>query len=249
MTSTKTFHIDKLKETFSEKENVKVSDIISFYRQFDDNIKRATVDWRIYDLVNKGILHRVSRGLYSLTESEGKAYIPEINKSLKYLSGKIHNQFPFIDTCIWSTKWLNEFMLHQPFRFYTMLEVENEVMESVFYALKEQGKEVFLDPSEEILNNYVVNSSEPIIITRLTTEAPTQKINKVVTQTIEKLLVDIYCDPVIFAAQQGAELKRIYQTVFDKYKVDTTKMFRYASRRNKRDEITDFINNQVKIRQ
>lgn len=187
--------------------------------------------------------------MYSLSENEGKEFIPEINRSLKYLSGKIYNQFPFIDTCIWSTKWLNEFMLHQPFRFYTILEVEKEVMESVFYALKEQGKEVFLDPSEDILNNYLVNASEPIIIIRLTTEAPTQKINKVVTQTIEKLLVDIYCDPVIFAAQQGSELKRIYQTVFDKYKVNNTKMFRYASRRNKRDEIKSFINNQVKIRQ
>lgn len=184
-----------------------------------------------------------------MLENEGKEFIPEINRSLKYLSGKIHNQFPFIDTCIWSTKWLNEFMLHQPFRFYTMLEVEKEVMEPVFYALKDQGKEVFLDPSEVILNNYVVNASEPIIIKRLITEAPTQKINKVVTQTIEKLLVDIYCDPVIFAAQQGAELKRIYQTVFDKYKVNKTKMFRYASRRNKRDEIKSFINSQVKIRQ
>lgn len=226
---------------------MKVSDIISFYRQFDDNIKRATVDWRIYDLVNKGILHRVSRGLYSLKENEGKAYIPEINKSLKYLSGKIYNQFPFIDTCIWSTKWLNEFMLHQPFRFYTMLEVEKEVMESVFYALKEQGKEVFLDPSEDMINNYVVHASKPIIITRLTTEAPTQRINKVVTQTIEKLLVDIYCDPIIFSAQQGGELKRIYQTVFDKYQVNNNKMFRYASRRNKRYEIKNFITNQVKI--
>ena len=226
---------------------MKVSDIITFYKQYDADIKRATVDWRIYDLVNKGVLHRVSRGLYSFSENEGKAFIPEINRSLKYLSGKIHNQFPFIDSCIWSTKWLNEFMLHQPFKFYTMVEVEKDVMESVFYALKEQGKEVFIDPSEEIVNNYVVNVSEPIIITRLTTEAPTQKVNKVVTQTIEKLLVDIYCDPVIFAAQQGAELKRIYQEGFDKYKVNTTKMFRYASRRNKRDDIDNFIKNEVKI--
>jgi len=138
-------------------------------------------------------------------------------------------------------------MLHQPFRFYTVVEVEKEVMESVFYALKESGKEVFLDPSEEIVNKYVVNASEPIIITRLTTEAPTQKVNKVNTQTIEKILVDIFCDPVIFAAQQGAELKRIYQSVFDKYNVNKTKMFRYASRRNKREEIEKFINNEVKI--
>ncbi len=224
-----------------------MSDIITFYKQFDEDVKRATVDWRIHELVNKGVLYRMSRGLYSFSKKEGNEFIPEISRSLKYLSGKIYNQFPFIDTCLWSTKWLNEFMLHQPFRFYTILEVEKEVMESVFYTLKEQGREVFLNPSEEIINKYVVNANEPIIITRLTTEAPTQKINKVVTQTLEKLLVDIYCDTVIFAAQQGAELKRIYQTAFDKYNVNNTKMLRYASRRNKRTEIEDFINNEVKI--
>jgi len=138
-------------------------------------------------------------------------------------------------------------MLHQPFRFHTILEVEKEAMESVFYTLQEQGKEVFLDPSQEIIDKYVVNANEPIIIKRLTTEAPTQKVNKVVTQTIEKLLVDIYCDPILFAAQQGVELKRIYQTAFDKYNVNNTKMLRYASRRNKREEINNFINNKVKI--
>ncbi|WP_245577738.1 DUF6577 family protein [Gelidibacter mesophilus] len=238
--ASETLHIDNLIKEFSAKENFKVIDIMAYYQKFGNDVKRATVYWRIYDLVNRGILHRVSRGLYSLSESEGKEYIPEINKSLIYLSGKIYKQFPFIDFCIWSTKWLNEFMLHQPFRFYNIVEVEKEVMESVFYALKEQGKEVFLDPSEDIINNYVVNASEPIIITRLTTEAPTQKVNKVVTQTIEKLLVDIYCDPIIFAAQQGAELKWIYKAVLDKYNVNKPKMLRYASRRNKRDEIESF---------
>jgi hypothetical protein len=97
------------------------------------------------------------------------------------------------------------------------------------------------------MNKYVMDSNEPIIITRLTTEAPTQEINKVVTQTIEKLLVDIYCDPVLFSAQQGAELERIYQSAFEKYAVNNTKMLRYASRRNKRDEIENFINKAIKI--
>lgn len=224
-----------------------MNDIISFYKQFDENVKRATVDWRIYELVNKGILHRVGRGIYSFDEDKRNEYIPEINRPLKNLFGRINNQFPYIEICIWSTKWLNEFMLHQPFKFYTLVEVEKEAMESVFYTLKEFGKDVFLDPSEEVVNNYVVNASEPIIISRLTTEAPTQKVNKVNTQTIEKILVDIFCDPVIFAAQQGAELKRIFQAVFDKYNINSTKMFRYASRRNKREEIEDFIKNEVKI--
>jgi len=200
-------------------------------------------------MVKKGFLHRVNRGLYSLTKNQAKEFIPDINRSLKLLSNKVHKQFPYINSCLWSTKWLNEFMLHQPFRFYTILEVEKDVMESVFHFLKDEGKEVFLDPSEEIISNYVVNANEPIVILRLTTEAPTQRINNVVSQTIEKLLVDVYCDPLIFSAHQGSELKRIYEAVFDKYKINSTKMFRYASRRNKRVEVEKFINEVAKIRQ
>lgn len=169
-------------------------------------------------------------------------YVPEMDKSLKILSRKIQKQFPFINTCVWSTKWLNEFMLHQPGRFYTILEVDRDVMESVFYALNDQSKKVFLDPSAEILNQYVVNTKAPIIITHLTTEAPTQKVNQVPTTTLEKMLVDIYCNPNLFATFQGAELKRICETAFKKYYINESKMLRYANRRGKKAEIQELIN-------
>ncbi len=35
-------------------------------------------------------------------------------------------------------------MRHQPLKFYTILELEKDVTQSVFYALKEQGKQVFI---------------------------------------------------------------------------------------------------------
>ena len=140
-------------------------------------------------------------------------------------------------------------MLHQPGWFYTILEVEKDVMESVFYALKEQGKDVFLDPSEEILDKYLINSREPIIITRLITEAPTRKIHNVVTPTLEKILVDIFCDQTLFATYQGAELKRIYQAAFEKYKLSRVKMMRYANRRNRKSELEELLKVGLRERQ
>jgi hypothetical protein len=140
-------------------------------------------------------------------------------------------------------------MLHQPGQFYTILEVEKNVMESVFYALKELGKDVFLDPPEEILNKYVLNLREPIIITRLTTEAPTQEIDNVNSTTLEKMLTDIYCDQTLFAAHQGAEMQNIYRVAFEKYIVSTAKMLRYANRRNKKTEIEEFMNKIIIKRQ
>jgi len=239
----KSLHINKLKDEFSDQQKISIKDLINFYKQFEEQIKRSTVDWRIYKLNQEGILHRTSRGIYSLSakEKEAKEYNPEINRSLKNLSGILQNKFPYINICLWSTKWLNEFMLHQPGRFYTILEVEKDAMESVFYELTAQRKDVFLDPSKEIMNNYVISTKEPIIITRLITEAPTSKVKNVVTTTLEKMLVDIYSEPELYATYQGAELKRIYQSAFEKYQVIESKMLRYASRRTKKEEIQKLI--------
>ncbi|UZS00219.1 DUF6577 family protein [Chondrinema litorale] len=234
-------HINELKNTFADDQQITVTDIIEFYRQYEKKIKRSTIDWRIYSLSKKGILYRVSRGTYTLSKEDVNLYTPEITKSLKLLYNKIHNIFPFIDICLWSTKWLNEFMLHQPGKFHTLVEVDKDVMESVFYSLKDQGKNVFLNPSIDIFDKYIIYEKNPIIITRLTTEAPVQKIRGIKTITIEKMLVDIYCDPVLFSTYQGAELLRIYKNAFEKYNINRHKVYRYADRRNKKKDIINLI--------
>lgn len=217
----------------------RVSDIIAFYGQFEENIKRTTIDWRIYELKNKGVLQRVGRGRYSL--GKGTLYHPEINKPLKSLYAKIYKHFPYLKICLWNTKWINEFMIHQPGRFYQLIETDKDATESLFYFLKEHKKDVFLAPSIEILNQYAFDKKEITIITNLVTEAPVQTINKTPTVTLEKMLVDIFCDPVLFGAQQGAEMKNIYSNAFDIYIVDEPKLLRYAARRKRKEEIHEFI--------
>ena len=107
-------------------------------------------------------------------------------------------------------------MLHQSGQFYIILEVDKIAMESVFYYLKDQGRDVFFNPSEEVMSRYVVSKNEPIIITSLVTEAPLEEIDGVKTASLEKVLVDICSDEVLYSSQQGAELLRIYETVFEK---------------------------------
>jgi hypothetical protein len=135
-------------------------------------------------------------------------------------------------------------MLHQPGRFYTILEVDKDAMESVFYDLKDQGRDVFLNPSEEVLSKYVVSKKEPIIITSLITEAPLEEIDGVKTTSLEKVLVDICSNETLFSAQQGAELTRIYETAFEKYTISETKLLRYARRRNKKEVVEQQIKKQ-----
>lgn len=240
--ASKTLHINKLKKHFNSGEKITVQNIIDFYKQFEHPVKRSTIDWRIYKLTQENILYRVSRGVYSLLKKEPQ-YIPEIARSLKNLAGSIRNQFPYIDSCIWSTKWLSEFMLHQPGQFYTLIEVEKEVMDAVFYTLNEQRKEIFLNPSIEVLDNYVSLAKNPIIIKALITESPLIDTHHVMAASLEKILVDIYCEPDLYAGFQGAELKRIYQNASEKYVINEPKMLRYANRRGKKEEIEKLIAN------
>lgn len=140
-------------------------------------------------------------------------------------------------------------MLHQPGRFYTLIEVEKNTLESVFYFLKDSYKNVFLDPTSDILSRYVSSEKEAIIIKSLVTEAPMQNVQDVQTVTIEKILVDIFVDEIIFAAQQGNEMQIIFKNAFEKYTLNENKMLRYADRRRKKEIFNNYLNKVSKFRQ
>jgi len=241
----KKLHINKLKEWFKEDNIFDNKQIVGFYRTIEPNIKQSTISWRIYSLVQSGILSRVGRGKYLIGNK--KNYNPEIGPKLKQLNNKLKRKFPFLDFCLWSSSLFNEFMLHQPGKFYLIVEVEKDAMESVFFFMKENKYSVFIDPTKELLTRYVPDEKETWIVKSLVTEAPVQRISDIQTTTIEKLLVDVFCDIVILDAQQGAEKDRIFNEVFERYTVNKSKMLRYADRRRKKIEFLDYINTTTKF--
>jgi hypothetical protein len=107
--------------------------------------------------------------------------------------------------------------------------------------LREIKKSVFIEPTNDILEKYNLNERETFIIKPIISEAPTQNINGIETVTIEKMLVDIFCDDVIFSAQQGGEMRTIFKNAFEKYTINQSKMLRYADRRRKKEELNQFI--------
>jgi len=76
-----------------------------------------------------------------------------------------------------------------------------------------------------------------------------QKANGVQTITIEKLLVDIFCDEIVFVAQQGGEMQIIFRNAFEKYSINENKMLRYADRRSKKEAFNIYLNKISKFRQ
>lgn len=203
-------------------------------------LSEGTITVYLSKLKKAGIINNPERGVYSITEKQ--IFNPEINQNLKKIYNKIHKEFPFIDMCVWNTKWLNDLMRHQPFKNYTIIEVEKEAEEQIFNAISEWNKNVYFNPNEEILERYISSNSEEVtIVKNLVTESPTTKNNKIEIPTLEKVLVDIIIDKELFAAQQG-EIEFIYQSAFKKYAINTAKMKRYAIRRNRETELEKIIN-------
>ncbi len=240
-------NIDKLNSYFREREFFESHDLYKFYSYQEPEVTATTINWRIYNLVQMGVLNRIGRGKFTL---EGCRYfIPELSTGINLLSRKLHKQYPYLKVCIWSTSVINEFMLHQPGSFFILIEVDGVAVESVFYFLKENKYQPFLDPDVDMINKYASDKKDALIVKSLVSESPCQNIQGVKTVTIEKMLVDIYCDENIFAAQQGSEMSHIFKEALEKYSVNENRMLRYAARRNKKNAFDDYLSKVSKYRQ
>lgn len=187
-----------------------------------------------------GVLTRIGRGKFVLGKTN--LYKPESSPTLKSVYKKLIKEFPYANFCIWNTSILNEFMKHQPGAFNFIIEVEKDVTQSVFYFLKELNYPVFIEPTSDILEKYLPLSKEAFIIKPLVTESPTQLVNGIPTISLEKLLVDLFCDEILFAAHQGSEMKIIFTEALSKYTLNQSKMLRYANRRRKKESFQEYLN-------
>lgn len=112
--------------------------------------------------------------------------------------------------------------------------------------MKENKYSAFLEPTKDVFEKYITESNNLIIVKTLITETPTQVIDGVNISTLEKILVDIFCDKIIFSAYQGNEMRTIYKEAFSKYSINKSKLFRYADRRGKKEELKKYINTNLR---
>lgn len=198
-----------------------------------------TINMYLSRLKKKGVIHSSSRGIYELDRHA--SFQPNISTTLKRIFNKIKREFPYIAFCVWDTVWLHDFMRHQPFKHYIVLEVEKDACESVFGYLSETMKNIFLNPDEELFDRYISNLDGVVIIKNMVSEAPLIEEQKVIIPSLEKLLVDMLIDTALFSAQQS-EKEFIMRSVVKKYTLNELKMRRYAIRRNRAREINELIN-------
>lgn len=212
--------------------------VVSIKKDFPD-WSDNTINMYISKLKKEGIINAPSRGIYEM--GSGTPFQPILSKELKRIFNKVKREFPYIAFCIWDTVWLNDFMRHQPFKHYIIVEVEKDAAEPVFAFLTETIKNVFFNPDEEIFDRYIISHDEVLIVKNMISGAPLIEKEKVVIPALEKLLVDMLIDTVLFSAQQN-EKEFIMRSALEKVTLNELKMRRYAERRNREKEINKLIN-------
>lgn len=230
---------DKIPKYFSDHQTISKASLVELIQKDFPNLKEGSITVYLSKLKKEGMLKNPSRGKYTLSGKD--RFSPVIDTKLKRLYNIIKKDYPFIEFCVWNTLWLNEFMRHQPFKFYTIIELEKDVVQSVFYKLKDQGKTVFIEPDAETFQLYIHNSDDVIILKQLVSEAPLVETENIIIPSLEKLLVDMLIDINLFGAQQS-ELEFIYRSAFEKFEISKSKMKRYAHRRNRKKEVDNLTN-------
>ena len=184
---------------------------------------------------------RIAYGTYRLNENLKHKFLYEPNGFILNINKQIKENFPFIEYCIWQPSVMVSMMQHVPAAKMTLIDVERDAMESVFLFLQGIGFgiPVILNPTKELAERYITNQ-EVIVIRPLVKEAPLETVNGCPVPTLEKMLVDSVSDKEL-QHLQGNELYHIFSNAFANYEIKKTRLFRYASRRNRKDKVEQII--------
>ena len=181
--------------------------------------------------------------------SENKElFEPNISKQLSKISNLIKKKYNSVSYCVWSSNCLNEFSRHQATNEIAFVEVEKELVNSIFNLLIDnEFKNVFIEPDKFVTETYVSENQTSIIVKSLITKSPTQFVNKIVVPKLEKILVDLFSDNKYLIAYKGYEQKTIFESAFDKYHLNLSILINYSRRRKKAKLITDFLIREINI--
>lgn len=221
----------------SDKESFSLSELMD--SALDDGITATTVNWTIRKMTLEGKLLRTGRGVYTSRRTL-QPFKVESDDTLIKMSSEISAQYPSVSYCLYKGSALSSLLHHLSDNRLTYIEVERDLTEILFHRLQEAGQKAYLKPSWEIMQNYVNIAGDGIIIKPLISGSPLAQEEGVPTPTLEKILVDTLCDDD-FSYLRGGEWQYMLDNAFSTFAVNISRLLRYASRRGKKQEISDAI--------
>lgn len=198
-------------------------------------------------LLNNGIIVRVGRNQYQKKKNSHnkQIYQNQYSEEAQHLIEEMRQKHSLLDYRVWEIRWLNEFWNHQIAQNKIFLEVEKVGCDFVYTELCEEypGK-ILLKPNEKELYRYGRHNT--VIVDRLVSEAPKGSPDFYNT-SLEKIIVDLFANKNLRSIVHIGEYARAISEMFEKYYIDQVKLFRYANRRNKKEEIYHFLSEEAGV--
>lgn len=232
--------IDKLElnRTYSHKE------LLELLKKVKPDLANTTYHWSISCLIRDGKLFRRGYDVYSLFQGEElKEYEPLYSDDAKYLINTISDKYPHVSFTVFETVLMNDFLNHLIAQNTIIVQVEKESSIYIFRYLRDEGYDnVLYKPRREDMALYWSNGS--IIVTDMVSEAPLRT-SDVHAITLEKMLVDMLADKLISASYSKAEYPDVIEQAERRFLLDKKRMLRYARRRNRYEEICNYLEGRV----
>lgn len=210
------------------------------YLQEKTGIKKSSLSWYLFKLVNENVLVRTGRGTYSKVMKQ--VFSPQPIEEVKEVYGLLQSDFPFAKFCVYQGDIIAPLQHHLSSNRIIYVETDRDSAETVFNFLKDRNHDVYLRPDKNMIYRYVDMDSRVIFVKNLVSEAPLQEVSGVPMPTLEKLLVDILRDTDFFYLQ-GSESDRIIENAFNLYTINRNRLFRYADRRKVKKELSSILEN------
>jgi len=236
---------NEIRDAFSGKPLLTRSDLGEYICAHKPELKDTSVGWLLYDMQKNKVIDRVAHNTYKLYTGDIvlKEYISDLSDKAIGITKLIKETYPEVVFSVWETQAYNEFANHQIWRNFIFVEVEKWLEESVFNALCEHTNyRILFKPSKKEIVLY--SEDVTVSVLTLTTEAPISD-NQA---CLEKLLVDLFANPLVSQIVSRGDYPGIYKEAFLKYKINYKMMIRYARRRGKANEIMSFIENETNIK-
>ena len=204
------------------------------------NISDVAVHKRINKMISLGKLFRVGNGQYAFLDKQKFDYSLTNGLSLDVLDKLVNHFDKTAEYIIYESTLLNRFLNHLIARSTVIVEAEKDLVESIFWFLKEKDfKNVLLNPSEN--ENFIYNpyDGSGVIVKTMVSKSPID--NKRHKTTIEKLVVDIVCDKRLNMFYEGAEIPHMVEDILTDYVVKIDSVRNYAKRRNCFDKFMKYV--------
>lgn len=228
--------------TFAEnRDSFRFAELLSYLNGLFE-ISKVTLSWYLREMINDSIIFKLGRGIYTAHKVQTSEYTPRLRNKAVRISKIVARQFPFVLVSVLDGQVFADFQHHISSNNTIYVEVDRDVMESVFHALKQEGYTVYLNPSKDFVYDNIDLSKETVIVKPLISESPLVDFKGVTTPRLEKILVDVYCDDDLDYLH-GLEWSRMFDNALSMYSVNRTAMLRYASRRNAKSAIEKAIEN------